>query len=260
MAQSKRESPAGKRVSLFVTCIVDMIYPATGMSVVKILEHLGIAVDFPPGQTCCGQPGFNAGFRDESRRVARQFLRAFADAEVIVTPSGSCAAMVRHEYPQLFADDPHWQGQALRAAAITWEFGEFLVEGLGIEDIGARLPQPQSFAFHDACHGLRLLGLGPAARRLIAHTGNASLHELTECELCCGFGGLFSIKMPAVSDAMLETKIGHIEACEAETILTGDAGCLTQINGGLSRRGSGRRVRHYADVLAEGLEGAPDGG
>ena len=136
-----------------------MIYPDTGMSVVKILEHLGISVDFPMAQTCCGQPAFNSGYRDDAKTVAKQFLNAFADAEVIVTPSGSCAAMVRHEYMTLFADDPEWLPKAEHAASITWEFTEYLVDGLGIEDLNLKLPKQETFAFHDGCHGLRLLGL-----------------------------------------------------------------------------------------------------
>ncbi|MGJ3240864.1 MAG: (Fe-S)-binding protein [Anaerolineae bacterium] len=248
-----RPSPKDKPVSLFVTCIVDMIYPQTGMSVVKILEHLGVAVDFPMAQTCCGQPAFNSGYRDEAETTVRQFLRAFQNAEVIVTPSGSCASMIRHEYPKLFTDDPAWRKLAERAASITWEFTEYLVEGLGISDLNLRLPQPERFAFHDACHGLRVLGLGSAARTLLQHTGNAEISELAECDVCCGFGGLFAVKMANVSNAMLQTKIKHIEASEAETIITGDASCLTQMNGGLARHNTPKRVRHIADVLADGL-------
>ena len=255
MALPERESPKGKPVSLFVTCIMDMIYPNTGMSVVNILEHLGVEVDFPMGQTCCGQPAFNSGYRKEAREVAKQFLRAFGQSQVIITPSGSCAAMVRHEYPNLFEDeDLSWRTLANRAASITWEFTEFLVEGLGIEDVGAKLPQAQSFAFHDACHGLRLLGLGGAARKLLGNVENATLTELNEVEMCCGFGGLFSVKMPNVSNTMLTKKVTNINASDATTIVTGDVSCMTQLNGGLSRQQSKKRVRHIADVLAEGLE------
>lgn len=250
----ERPSPKDKPVSLFVTCIVDMIYPDTGMSVVKILEHLGVTVDFPMGQTCCGQPAFNSGYRTEAKTVARQFLNVFADAEVIVTPSGSCCAMIRHEYPNLFADEPELLAQAERIADMTWEFTEYLVDGLGITDLKLRLPQAQTFAFHDACHGLRLLGLGKAGRALMQNVANAEVHDLQECDVCCGFGGLFSVKMPNVSNAMLQTKVDHMQACTAQTILTGDASCLTQMNGGLSRRQSPKRVRHIADVLAEALE------
>jgi L-lactate dehydrogenase complex protein LldE len=260
MAVDERPSPKGKRVSLFVTCMVDMIYPETGMSVANILEHLGIGVDFLMGQTCCGQPGFNAGYRREAKTVAKQFLKVFKDAEVIVMPSGSCAAMVRHEYPTLFEGDQEWAAAAERAASITWELSEFIVEGLGISDLKAKLPTPQQFAIHDACHGLRILGLGQGARTLLDNTENAELVELTDCDKCCGFGGMFSVKMPDVSNAMLQKKITHIHACPAETIVTGDVSCMTQMNGGLSRGKSEKRVRHWADVLAEGLQGAAKDG
>lgn len=249
----ERPSPVGKRVSLFVTCIIDMVYPDTGMSVVDILEHLGVEVDFPASQTCCGQPAFNAGYHNESRSVARQFLRAFNQSEVIVTPSGSCAAMVRHEFPKLFADDPIWLPMAEAAAAKTWEFTEFLVDGLGIDDLQTTLPEVQRFAFHDACHGLRVLGLKDAARTLLGNVENAQICDLQEGDVCCGFGGLFSVKMGNVSNGMLQTKMEHIEGSEADTIVTGDASCLTHMNGGLSRKNSGKRVRHIADVLAESL-------
>ncbi|HEX2622714.1 MAG TPA: (Fe-S)-binding protein [Phototrophicaceae bacterium] len=254
-----RPSPRGKRVSLFVTCIIDMVYPQTGMSVVDVLEHLGVEVDFPEAQTCCGQPAFNSGYHDESKAVGRQFLKAFKDSEVIVTPSGSCAAMVRHEYPTLFADDPEYAPLAQHAASILWEFSEFIVDGLGISDLGLKLPQPQTFAIHDACHGLRLLKLGDAGRKLMQNVENATMCELKECDVCCGFGGLFSIKMADVSNAMLTKKIDNINAGEAATIITGDASCLTQMNGGLSRQRSDKRVKHLADVLAEGLKGVDDG-
>lgn len=249
----KRESPDGKKVSLFVTCMVDMLYPQTGLSVVDVLEHLGCTVDFPAAQTCCGQPGFNAGYHDDARTVARQFLRAFADAEVIVAPSGSCTAMVRHEYPRLFADDPVWGPQAQAAAAKTWEITEFIVDGLGVTDLDAALPNPQTFAVHDACHGLRQLGLGPAARTLLGNVENATCADLPEHDKCCGFGGLFSVKMPGVSGAMLERKMDNIDAAPADSVVTGDVSCMTHMNGGLSKSGRKVRVRHVIDVLAEAV-------
>lgn len=255
MAHIERPSPLGKPISLFVTCMVDMIYPQTGLSVVEILEHLGLQVDFPLSQTCCGQPAFNAGYHKDAAKVARQFLKTFQNAEVIVTPSGSCAAMIRHEYPALFAKDRKWRTIAEYVASITWEFTEFLVDGLGIKDIAAKLPDAQSFAFHDACHGLRLLGLGAAGRTLLSHVENATIRELDGCDVCCGFGGLFSVKMPDVSNAMLQKKIANINSSPADTIVTGDVSCLTQMNGGLERQASPKRVRHIADVLAEGLKG-----
>ncbi len=249
----RRVSPKGKRVSLFATCMVDMLYPETGWAVVDILEHLGVEVDFPSGQTCCGQPAFNVGDRSAARRVAIQFLKAFRDAEAIVAPSGSCAAMVRHEYPVLFTDDPRWRAWAKRAAAITWEFTEYLVDGLGVDDLHLRFPELRSFAFHDACHGLRILGLGAAARTLLRNAGNAEVEELEESDVCCGFGGLFSVKMADVSGAMLGRKIDCIRDCSAETIVCGDVSCMTHMNGGLARAQCAKRMRHIADVLAEGL-------
>ncbi len=255
MALLERESPKGKKVSLLVTCIVDMIYPQTGMSVVDILEHLDIDVEFPEGQTCCGQPAFNSGYRPEAKTVAIQTLKTFQDAEVIVCPSGSCSAMIRHEYPTLFKADPKWESLAKHLASITWEFTEYLVDGLGLRDLDLRLPTQQAFAFHDACHGLRLLGLGQASRTLLSNLQNAMVIDLQDCDVCCGFGGTFSVKMPQVSNAMLQKKMGHIDESDAETIVTGDVSCMTQMNGGLSRKKSKKRVRHIADVLAEGLQG-----
>ncbi len=253
----ERESPKDKKVSLFVTCIVSMIYPQTGMSVVDILEHLGVQVDFPMEQTCCGQPAFNSGYRGDAKTVAKQFLKAFKDAEVIVTPSGSCAAMVRHEYPNLFTpEDGELYDLAVRMASITWEFTEYLVTGLGIDRLDLKLPEKQTFAIHDACHGLRLLGIGEEARRLLDGMENVELVELNEANVCCGFGGLFSVKMPAVSNKMLSTKVDNINDASADTIVTGDVSCMTQMNGGLSRQKSNKRVLHIADVLAQGLKGS----
>jgi L-lactate dehydrogenase complex protein LldE len=248
-----RSSPRHKPVSLFVTCIVDMIYPQTGVSVVEILEHLGVEVRFPLAQTCCGQPAFNSGFQNDARAVAKQFLKAFEGAQVIVTPSGSCASMVRHYYPELFKDDPEWYDRATWAAGITWELTEYLVNGLGVTDLGASLP-PTKVAFHDACHGLRLLNLGSQARQLAENIEGVSVTELAGSNHCCGFGGLFAVKMPDISGAMLKEKVTAIEACDADVIVTGDASCLMQMNGGLSRSGEGKRVMHIADLLAMGLE------
>ncbi|MCE2488934.1 MAG: (Fe-S)-binding protein [Anaerolineae bacterium] len=253
MADLARPSPRNKPVSLFVTCIIDALYPPTGIAVVEVLEHLGLEVRFPQAQTCCGQPGFNSGFHDDARRVARHFLQVFEDAELIVTPSGSCAAMLRHYYPQLFADDPVWHERARRAASITWEFSEFLVDGLGIQDLGARLA-PTRVAFHDACHGLRGLGLQAQARALAGSIEGVTLVEMEGAQQCCGFGGLFAIKLPDISNAMLQEKMQAIEATPADVFLTGDCSCLTHINGGLARQKRPQRLRHVADLLAEGLQ------
>lgn len=251
-----RPSPRYKPVSLFVTCMVDLMHPKTGISVVEILEHLGIEVRFPMGQTCCGQPAFNAGFWGDARRVASQFLDAFAGAEVIVSPSGSCASMVRHYYPELLKDDPERYEQAVWASSITWEFTEYLVDGLGITDIGAKVP-PVKVAFHDACHGLRLMGLSGQARQLAEQVEGVTVCDMAESDRCCGFGGLFAVKMADVSGAMLTRKMDNINSSEADTIVTGDCGCQLQMNGGLQRNGAEKRVVHIADLLADGLKNPP---
>jgi L-lactate dehydrogenase complex protein LldE len=254
MTEILRPSPLYKPVSLFVTCIIDMIYPQTGISVVEVLEHLGVEVRFPMGQTCCGQPAFNSGFWGDAKEVAKQFLTAFAGAEVIVSPSGSCASMVRHYYPELFKDDPEWRERAVWAASITWEFSEYVVDGLGITDLGAKLP-PTRVAFHDACHGLRLMHLKDQARQLAANVEGVTVTDLAGADQCCGFGGLFAVKMPEVSGAMLERKTANIETSDADVVVTGDCSCLTQMNGGLSRQQKQKRVIHLADLLARGLKG-----
>src|SRR5476649_602853 len=174
----KRPDPKGKKVSLFVTCIVDMIYPNTGMSTLDVLERLGCTVDFPMAQTCCGQMGFNAGYRDEAKSVAKQFLKAFAESEVIVAPSGSCVSMVRHYYPQLFENDFELLVEIDRLTSITWELTEFIVDGLGISDIGTVLAQPLTATIHDACHGLRGLNIQRQPRALLSNVGNLNLVDL----------------------------------------------------------------------------------
>ncbi|MCC6616244.1 MAG: (Fe-S)-binding protein [Anaerolineae bacterium] len=253
MSQDPRPSPRHKPVSLFVTCIIDMIYPGTGISVVEILEHLGVEVRFPMAQTCCGQPAYNAGAQADAKAVAKQFLNAFEGAEVIVTPSGSCASMVRHFYPDLFKDDPEWRDRAAWAADITWEFTEYLVDGLGVTDLGAKLP-PTKVALHNSCHGYRMLNLRSQVATLARNVEGVTVNTLDGSDQCCGFGGLFAVKMPEISSAMLKEKVEHIEDADADIILTGDASCLTQMNGGLSRKGSDRRTMHIADFLAQGLD------
>ena len=251
----KRPAPQGKPVSLFVTCMVDALYPETGTAVVELLRHFGATVDFPMRQTCCGQPAYNAGYRREAADMARHFLTVFRDAEVIVTPSGSCAAMIRHEYPRLFAADPTLRAEAERLAGITWEFTEFLVDGLAVDWRG-KLAAPQTAVYHHSCHGLRLLGLGQAAETLLHQVENLTLLPWSDGENCCGFGGLFSVKMADISGAMLQKKLTQIAASGADYVLTGDVSCLTQMNGGLEKAGRRPRVRHVADLLAEAARGA----
>jgi L-lactate dehydrogenase complex protein LldE len=237
------------RVALFVTCIVDTLFPETGESVVELLEKLDVKVEFPERQTCCGQPALNSGFTHESRDVAKHFLEVFKEYDHIVTPSGSCATMVKHFYPELFKDTPQHE-LATQIASKTHEFTQFVVDVLGVTNIGASLPRPTRAAIHDACHGLRGLGIGRQPRVLLGNVNNLTLIELQGHEQCCGFGGLFAIKMSDISGAMLKDKMNDIESSEAEFVITGDASCLMHMNGGLSRNNSKKRVVHVAEVLA----------
>jgi L-lactate dehydrogenase complex protein LldE len=240
-----------RRVALFVTCIVDQVYPSVGLAAARLLQAQGCEVHVPRGLTCCGQMGFNAGFRDEARGVAGRTIEALRGQGDVVMPSGSCAAMVRHLYAELFHGSRH-QGAAAELAGRTYELTEYLVDVLGVEDVGARFAG--RIAYHDACHGLRFLGLGQQARALLAHVAGAEVVELPGADQCCGFGGLFAIKQRAISEAMLGRKLAAVGAAEPELIVTGDVSCMTQIAGGLSRAGSPTRARHIAEVLANMVE------
>jgi L-lactate dehydrogenase complex protein LldE len=235
------------RVALFVTCIVDQIYPNIGLAAAALLEAQGCDVHVPPGLTCCGQMGFNAGFRDEARAVAGRTIEVLRGQGDVVLPSGSCAAMIKHLYHELFHGTPH-QAAAEELISRTYELTEYLVDVLGAADVGARYNG--RIAYHDACHGLRYLGLRMQARALLDHVAGAELAPLPGADECCGFGGLFAIKQRAISEAMLERKLAGIQSAAPDLLVTGDASCMTQIAGGLSRAGSPARARHIAEVLA----------
>ena len=236
-----------RRVALFVTCIVDQIYPNIGLAAAALLEAQGCQVHVPRGLTCCGQMGFNAGFRDEARAVAGRTIELLRGQGDVVLPSGSCAAMIKHLYHELFHGTPH-QAAAEELIGRTYELTEYLVDVLGMSDLGARYDG--RIAYHDACHGLRFLGLRSQARILLAHVEGAELTPLLSADECCGFGGLFAIKQHAISEAMLDRKLAGVQTTEADLLVTGDASCMTQIAGGLSRAGSRTRARHIAEVLA----------
>jgi L-lactate dehydrogenase complex protein LldE len=231
-----------RRVSIFVTCIVDQLFPQVGMGMATVLERLGYEVDFPEDQTCCGQPAFNTGYRDEARSVARHFLSVFRDAECIVVPSGSCTSMICHHYKELFEDESE------RLEKRVWEFSKFLTEVAQVEDVGARLDKV--VAFHDSCHGLRELGIKEGPRRLLSRVRGLTLREMDTAEECCGFGGTFSVKFPEISGAMARTKIDSIVRSGAEAVVGIDASCLMQIRGALSRAGLPVETMHLAEVLA----------
>ncbi len=233
---------------LFVTCIVDTLYPEIGQAVVRVLERAGARVNFPPGQTCCGQPAFNAGLRSQARRMAIQTIRAFEDSPgPVVVPSGSCAAMIRHSYPELFEGDREWLPRAEALAERTFEFTEYLVDELKVTDLGARFPG--ALTYHSSCHLLREMGVNRQPRALLEAVREARFVELPQSEECCGFGGVFSVEHPEVSAAMLERKIANLDASGAPVVVSCDAGCITHINGGLHRRGKMQRVMHIAEIL-----------
>jgi L-lactate dehydrogenase complex protein LldE len=235
-------------VQLFVTCIIDTLYPETGEAVVRVLQRAGVEVSFPPGQTCCGQPAFNAGLRQQARKMAIQTIRAFEKYPgPVVVPSGSCAAMIRHSYGELFANDPKWLPAAMALAERTYEFSEYLVDVLGVTNLEASFTG--RITYHSSCHLLRGMGIDRQPRALLAAVLNAELVELPDTADCCGFGGVFSIEHPEISAAMLDRKIASLEASGASIVVACDAGCVTNINGGLHRRQKSQRAVHIADIL-----------
>jgi L-lactate dehydrogenase complex protein LldE len=238
----------GKRVSLFVTCIVDQLFPKVGIAMADVLERAGYAVDFPEAQTCCGQPAFNSGYRDEARTVARHFLDVFGDAEYIVAPSGSCTGMVTHHYAELFQKEPETLARVNALVPRVFELSQFLVDVAQVEDLGARFED--TFTLHDSCHALRELGVKDGPRRLLSHVRGLELREMTPAEECCGFGGTFAVKFPELSGAMTRTKIDAILKTGANNVVGVDCSCLMQIQGVLSRMGSKVRTLHLAEVLA----------
>ena len=236
------------RVTLFIPCFIDSLYPQVGVSIVKILERLGHEVDYPEAQICCGQPPFNSGYWDEARVVAERQLAVFRDAEVVVSASGSCGAMFKVFYGELFKDRPQ-QAEAKALGDKTFEFSEFLVNKLGVRDVGARFEG--KVTFHDGCHGLRELGTKAAPRELLRAVKGLELIEMGEAESCCGFGGIFAVKFPQISTAMAEVKCNSIIETGVEYIVSNDSSCLMQIQGYMNRN-SPRVIKslHLAEVLA----------
>lgn len=244
-----------RRVALFVTCMVDMLYPAVGMATVELLERCGVETIFPAEQTCCGQPAFNAGYRNEARLLAERFLDIFeplvrtGQVDAIVAPSGSCVTMTSHFYAALFEDQSnsstYHRAQAL--AAVTFELTEFLVDVLGVTDLGSRFQG--KVTYHACCHLLRELGIDEQPRQLLAQLPGAALVELNGAEECCGFGGLFAIKNAGISTAMGQRKTRNLAATDADVVALCDVSCMTHINGLLSRQAQRCRAVHIAEVL-----------
>jgi L-lactate dehydrogenase complex protein LldE len=242
------------RVALFATCVNDALYPSTAIATVKVLERLGIEVDFPADQTCCGQPQYNTGYRRATEPLVRRTARAFDGYDHVVTPSGSCVAMVRDNYPRIGAKAAaEGRGQELAGAAATLvprvlELTEFLVDVLGVTDVGAYYPH--TVTYHPSCHGLRMLGLGDRPRRLLQAVKGLQLIELPGAEECCGFGGTFAVKNADVSEAMGADKVRNAESTGAEVLCGADNSCLMHIGGMLRRRDAPQRALHLAEILA----------
>lgn len=239
------------RVQLLVTCLIDQFFPDTGMSVVSLLEGLGLKVDVPLDQTCCGQPAFNAGFTDEARAMARHTIDVLsASTAPIVVPSGSCGDMVIHHYASLLRDEPNYGPRATALAERTHELTKFLVDVMGVTDVGAVAAGLGRVTYHACCHGLRGLGVKEQPQRLLDGIAGLDRCPLAESETCCGFGGLFSVKMSDISSAMLARKLDQIQASGADTVAVTDVSCAMHMNGGLRRRGSHVTVRHLAELLS----------
>ena len=235
------------RVALFVTCLGDVFYPEAGEATVRVLRRLGIEVDFPLAQTCCAQPAFNAGFRPQARAVAQRHISLFADYDYVVVPSGSCTAMIRVFYPELFAADPQWEEGAASLARRTYELSEFLVKVVGVDQVEAAFPG--KVAYHASCHLLRELGVAEEPRQLIAQVRGTEFVTMGLETQCCGFGGTFAVKYPEISDAMLQKKIASLKQAGADTLVSCDAGCLMHIAGRLHRQGESIRIMHLAGVI-----------
>ena len=234
------------KVSLFITCLADVFYPEVGMDVVEVLERAGCEVDFPEGQTCCGQPAYSTGYQRDAKEAMKQMMTAFEDSEYVVTPSGSCAYMLK-EYPDIFKDDPEWECKAVNLAKKTYEFSQFLVDVLKKEDLGASFEGKATY--HKSCHMTRLLGVKDAPFTLLKNVDNLELEPLPRSQDCCGFGGTFAVKMGDISSAMVEEKVEHIKATGADVLIGGDCGCLMNIGGRIEREGLPIKVKHLAEIL-----------
>ncbi|MFJ9393170.1 (Fe-S)-binding protein [Nocardioides sp. NPDC101246] len=243
------------RVALMVTCINDALYPSTGQAVVRLLRRLGVEVDFPQAQTCCGQPMVNTGYLDEAVPVVRTFVDAFAGYDAVVTPSGSCAGSARHQHSIVArrSGDEALERAVAEVAPKIYELSEFLVDVLGVTDVGAYYPH--RVTYHPTCHSLRMLGVGDRPRRLLESVRGIRLVDLPGADQCCGFGGTFAVKNADTSVAMGADKARHIRETGAEIVVAGDNSCLTHIGGVLSRQRSGVRTVHLAEILAS-TEGA----
>jgi L-lactate dehydrogenase complex protein LldE len=234
------------KVTLFATCLVDMFQSNVGIATVELLERLGCTIDFPESQVCCGQPSYNSGYVKETKEAMKRMIETFEHAEYIVSPSGSCAYMLR-EYPHIFKGDPVWEPRAEKLAQKTYELTQFIVDVLKIEDVGASFNG--KVTYHTSCHMTRLLGVKEAPMILLKNVKGLEFTELPGKENCCGFGGTFSVKMAQISEQMVDEKVQHVEETGAEYLIGADAGCLMNIGGRIERVGKPIKVMHIAEVL-----------
>ncbi|MCJ0929980.1 (Fe-S)-binding protein [Virgibacillus halodenitrificans] len=234
------------KVSLFITCMCDIIGSDVGKHTVELLEKAGCEVDFPEAQTCCGQPAFNSGYLQDSKKAMKQMMRAFKDAEYVVGPSGSCVGMLR-EYPKVFSGDPEWEEQANNLASKSYEVTQFLVDVLGIEDVGATFNG--RVTYHPSCHMTRVLGVKDAPQKLLRNVKGMDLIELPLAEDCCGFGGTFAVKNSVISGEMVKEKSQHVSETRAEYLIGGDMACLYNIGGRMTREGKNIKILHITEVL-----------
>ncbi|MFD1037358.1 (Fe-S)-binding protein [Virgibacillus byunsanensis] len=234
------------KVSLFVTCLGEIFYQDVAKDVVEVLERLGCEIDLPGGQICCGQPAYNSGYRKDAQKAAKQMITSFEDSEYIVAPSGSCAAMVK-EYPSLFKEDSEWQERARAVAEKTYEFTQFIVHVLGVEDVGAVYRARATY--HTSCHMLRLLKETEAPFKLLKNIRGLELLPLKNSYDCCGFGGTFAVKMVPISEQMVDEKVRHVEESSADVLIAADSGCLMNIKGRIDRKGLPIEVKHIAQLL-----------
>lgn len=239
------------RASLFATCLVDQFQPQVGEAIVAVLRRLGVRLDFPPDQTCCGLPLYNNGYRAEARAIARRSIPLFAHSDAVVVPSGSCAWMLKVVFPTLFPDEPRLAEAARAFAAKTFEFSDYLVNRLRVRRVAARCPG--RVTYHASCHLMRGLGVSEPPRVLLRGVEGLELVEMDKADVCCGFGGSFAVKFPGVSGAIMDEKLASIDRTGAKLVAANDAGCILHLAGGASRRGTGVRIVHLAEILAGGL-------
>ena len=247
------DTPKKPSVGFFVTCLVDIMRPRVGFASVKLLEEAGCEVEVPRSQSCCGQPAYNSGDEANSIAIAKQIIKVFERFDYVVVPSGSCAGMFSAHFPRLFKYEFDWLDRAQRMAAKTWELTSFLAEVMQVDSVDSYFPE--KCAYHDSCSGLRELGIREQPRQLLSLVKGLSLAELDERDVCCGFGGTFSVKYPEISIRLVSNKVSDLEETSADVLLGGDLGCLLNIAGRLRREGNSTKVFHIAEILAGMADG-----